>query len=379
MLSGKSGKKTASRTTRKSKPSPVLGCASVAIFYRGQEGTFGGLDHGNNRKDREWRIVLEAEMNSTIFRMHRREEFCIIARAAVQDARLSFRATGLLAYLLSLPTDWKVSVEHLRSARAEGRDAIRSALNELRKFGYAHLAMVIENGRAAGKVWNIYEDPRENPRKPEEPSSGTERLEIRLSEKPEIGKPATTKYIEEVQSKEREKEVPPCTPQGGGCDGDEPILADDIDARDSSFSRQGLATVPKPPSGTMTPEPGSDAIRANVAQKRGVPDKDHDGRKSSRFPTVDNEPLDEYLERRWNSIPGIVHYVRLTPKRLSSLKARAKEEWWLENFRTVLDAISEAPPGHWTKGGGEREWRANIDWFLRPDTVLKHVERMNTL
>lgn len=57
----------------------------------------------------------------------------------------------------------------------EGRDALRSAMQELRKYGYADLKTVSsKDGKMAGRTWEIYEVPidcLEN-RPPENPSVG---------------------------------------------------------------------------------------------------------------------------------------------------------------------------------------------------------------
>ncbi|MFE5369208.1 hypothetical protein [Streptomyces mirabilis] len=59
-----------------------------------------------------------------------------IMNAALQDERLSFRARGLMAYLLSLPPGTHINSVELAQRAKEGRDAIRKALAELEEFGY---------------------------------------------------------------------------------------------------------------------------------------------------------------------------------------------------------------------------------------------------
>lgn len=65
-----------------------------------------------------------------------------IRREALQDDRLSFKATGMLAYLLSLPDNWTTDAKRLAGAKngtgkaREGRDAIQSGLRELEDAGY---------------------------------------------------------------------------------------------------------------------------------------------------------------------------------------------------------------------------------------------------
>ena len=68
-------------------------------------------------------------------RKHR--DFTILDNAALQDEALSYRARGLLAYLLSMPPDWRTDARAMaRSEQVEGRHAILSGLRELEARGY---------------------------------------------------------------------------------------------------------------------------------------------------------------------------------------------------------------------------------------------------
>lgn len=79
---------------------------------------------------------------STIRRRRPKYEFTQIPNAALRDYRLSWRARGLLAELLSYPPGYEISVDELvkRARRAagatEGRDAMRTAVRELKQVGY---------------------------------------------------------------------------------------------------------------------------------------------------------------------------------------------------------------------------------------------------
>ena len=55
---------------------------------------------------------------------------------ALADDRLSYRAKGIFAYLLSLPDGQAVDVKALAQRASEGRDAIGTALQELSAAGY---------------------------------------------------------------------------------------------------------------------------------------------------------------------------------------------------------------------------------------------------
>ena len=64
-----------------------------------------------------------------------------IDNEVLQDSRLSYRARGLAAFLLSKPNDWDVSISRLAMGDGtEGQHSIRSAMKELITYGYASRA-----------------------------------------------------------------------------------------------------------------------------------------------------------------------------------------------------------------------------------------------
>lgn len=60
----------------------------------------------------------------------------VIDRAMLEDPRLSFRAKGLLAFLLAHPGIDLSNKKHLTSVSLEGIDAVKTALKELEEAGY---------------------------------------------------------------------------------------------------------------------------------------------------------------------------------------------------------------------------------------------------
>lgn len=101
-----------------------------------------------------------------IIRVPHRRHYTVIADASLRDQRLSFRATGVLAYLLSLPDGSEISGRRLAGVKSEGRDAILKALDELASAGYLHR----DRYQAGAGRWNTAVTVRELP-SPENPDS----------------------------------------------------------------------------------------------------------------------------------------------------------------------------------------------------------------
>ena len=75
-------------------------------------------------------------MNEVIRVQKRPNEFVLMDKGFLENPELSWKAKGILAYLLTKPNTWKVIVKDLVSRSTDGKSAIYSALKELTEKGY---------------------------------------------------------------------------------------------------------------------------------------------------------------------------------------------------------------------------------------------------
>jgi len=87
--------------------------------------------------------------------------FSIMSNAVIRDSRLSYRARGVLLEILSRPDNWRVSGDSLARSGKEGRDAILTALKELRDCGYIRTETKrLPNGRFETNNY-VYDTPQD--------------------------------------------------------------------------------------------------------------------------------------------------------------------------------------------------------------------------
>src|SRR5689334_5346674 len=96
--------------------------------------------------------------DQSIFKIHResRDKYATLENTTIRDHRISFKATGLLCYLLSLPEVWRVSQNHLSTVKTDGRDSVIAGFKELIAAGYIKKTHERIDGVTQG-VWHVYE------------------------------------------------------------------------------------------------------------------------------------------------------------------------------------------------------------------------------
>jgi hypothetical protein len=90
-----------------------------------------------------------------IIKTFKERDYASIENKVLNDNRLSYRARGILVYLLSKPSGWSVRSEDVVNNGTEGRDSIRACFRELKKLRYARLVP----NPGGGSQWIICEDP----------------------------------------------------------------------------------------------------------------------------------------------------------------------------------------------------------------------------
>ena len=139
-----------------------------------------------------------------VFRVEKNHSYTVMANHHLRDERLSLKSKGLLSLILSLPDDWRISIEGMTQFSSDGKDAIRSAIRELTDAGYITRAQThSEAGTFSGYDYLVHETPAASP------SSGFPTME-----KPTTGNPTTENPT--LRNTERLSTIlPPIVPHEG--------------------------------------------------------------------------------------------------------------------------------------------------------------------
>ena len=71
-----------------------------------------------------------------VFKIEKNSNYTVMSNYRLKDKNLSYKAKGLLSFMLSLPDDWDYSINGLVAISKEGVKAIRNIQQELQKYGY---------------------------------------------------------------------------------------------------------------------------------------------------------------------------------------------------------------------------------------------------
>lgn len=93
---------------------------------------------------------------SRIKRGKKQDSFTIIDNRPLEDKTLSWKAKGLLTYLMSKPENWEVKLWQLKEASRDGRDSTDAGLKELMANGYIRRTRLTDKkGRFQGYLHEV--------------------------------------------------------------------------------------------------------------------------------------------------------------------------------------------------------------------------------
>ena len=115
------------------------------------------------------------------FRVNKTSDYTVISNYHLKEKGMSLKAKGLLTLMLSLPENWDYSISGLASICAENETAIKTGLNELKKFGYLRISKIFPNKKRGNKkieyVYEIFEKPLKEDKRQKEQKTEEQTLE----------------------------------------------------------------------------------------------------------------------------------------------------------------------------------------------------------
>lgn len=81
------------------------------------------------------------------------------------------------------------------------------------------------------------------------------------------------------------------------------------------------------------------------------------------------EAFSKELLQQWNTRMGRRDH--MTPKRLKAINVRTKDRFFMENYEQALELASRSA---FLRGENDRGWKADLEFFLKPDSIAKILE-----
>lgn len=129
--------------------------------------------------------------NQTVYRSSHKRNYTVIGNQLVSSADLSWKAKGILIYLLSKPEDWVTRLDDIVKHSTDGRASVLSGLKELKQKGYLEKVRITDQKTGQVTHWEtiVHESPIATSPDVENRHSGNPD-----SGNPQSGKSNPTKY-----------------------------------------------------------------------------------------------------------------------------------------------------------------------------------------
>ena len=253
------------------------------------------------------------------FRVNKTSDYTVISNYHLREKGMSLKAKGLLTLMLSLPENWDYSISGLASICAENETAIKTGLNELKKFGYLRISKIFPSKeRGNKKIEYIYE----------------------IFEKP-LG--------EDKRQKEQEIEKQPLEKQKVENQG-----VENLPLESQAVENQGQLNTKE--------------LNTNKLNTKEVSTKE--------YIHVKNEfsRLCEEIKTKWIKI---AHEYKLSGTQLKITEKRKRvinnllKEYSVEE---VLQAMEKIRTSNFLQGNNKTGWQIAFDWFINKSNFLKVLE-----
>lgn len=99
-----------------------------------------------------------------VFRVEKTRDYTIMSNHHFREKNMSLKAKGLLSLMLSLPEKWDYSIAGLVAICKENETSIKTALDELKEFGYLQVIKKMPNETKSGRIeyeYIVYEQKQE--------------------------------------------------------------------------------------------------------------------------------------------------------------------------------------------------------------------------
>lgn len=103
-----------------------------------------------------------------IIRVAKNSNYVVMNRTALNDNRLSWKAKGIMAYMLSMPDDWVFYMDELITHSTDGKDSFKSGFKELKDNGYVERKAIKDENTKRIVSWEtiVHEVPFPQTEKP---------------------------------------------------------------------------------------------------------------------------------------------------------------------------------------------------------------------
>lgn len=93
----------------------------------------------------------------SVFRIQKTKNYTVMSNHHLRDKNLTLKAKGLMSMMLSLPDTWNFSIAGLCSICKENQTAVKSALKELKTFGYLKVTKYNPDQTTTGRIEYVYD------------------------------------------------------------------------------------------------------------------------------------------------------------------------------------------------------------------------------